>query len=93
MVSKVLQAPPFSKVPYAIQGGLGAALPMILPEVSLEVLTQEFGTYPALRILHALREENRWHNLGENTLQHPSRHRLLQMFCLSTPTWRSAVLK
>jgi hypothetical protein len=82
-----------TKVPYFIQGGFSVALPRILPNTHLEALTQEFGTYPVLQILHALREENRWHHYGDGTLQHPAKHRLLEMFLPSSPTWRSAVLQ
>lgn len=91
-LQQLLTSRPFTRIPYMIQGGLSVALPAALPSVRWEALTQEFGTYPVLRVLHALREENRWHHYGNGDLQHPSKRRLLQMFCPPSPLWRKAVL-
>ena len=91
---KTLLAPrPFAAMPYNNQGGLCAALPLVLPHARVAALTQEFGTYLPLRILHALREENRWHHYGKGSLDHPSKRRLLRSFCPPAPTWRTAVLE
>ncbi len=84
---------PFTKLPYIIQGGLGAALPATLPGVRVEALTQEFGTYPVLQVLHALREENRWHHYGGGALNHPSKRRLRKIFYPPSAAWRAAILE
>lgn len=91
---KTLLAPrPFAAMPYNTQGGLCAALPPVLPHARVAALTQEFGTYPPLQILHALREENRWHHYGNGTLDHPSKRRLWRSFCPPVPAWRAAALE
>ncbi len=78
--------------PYASRGGLCAALPNALPGTRVTGVVQEFGAYPALRVLHGLREENRWHHYGDGDLAHPAKHRLRSLFCPNHPSWRRAVL-
>lgn len=89
----LLGARRFVAVPYTNQGGLGTALPEWLPQARVAALTQEFGTYPSLRVLYALREENRWHHYGNGDLAHPSKRCLLQTFCPLSPAWQAAVLE
>ena len=82
---------PLNGPPYAIRGGL----PMIFAELQHTETTfvgQEFGTYGPLKVLHALREENRWHHHGAGTLAHPAKLRLKQAFCPDDEKWRQAVL-
>lgn len=81
-----------SAPPYASRGGLCAALPGVLPGVRVDAVVQEFGTFPALRVLHGLREENRWHHYGDGGLDHPVKRRLRGLFCPDDPDWRRAVL-
>src|SRR5262249_37406785 len=45
-------------VGYAVRGGYANAF----ARLPVCVLTQELGTYPPVRVLHALREENRAHH-------------------------------
>ncbi len=77
---------------YLNRGGLAPALVHWLPGVRVTALTQEFGTRGALRVLHAMREENRWHHYGAGTLDHPSKRRLRTAFCPSSRRWREGVL-
>ncbi len=77
---------------YANRGGYGCMLARRLPQACVDVVTQEFGTWPALRVLHALREENRWHFYGTGNLNHQSKRRLKEAFCPSSQRWRRAVL-
>lgn len=93
VLRRLFKLRPLADFPYQIQGGMCTALPNIIPSTRLEALTQEFGTYSTVRVLHALREENRWHHYGDGALQHPSKRRLLRMFYPCSPAWKSAILK
>ena len=75
-------------VAYTVRGGLGAALPRLLPHVRIDFVLQEIGTYPPLRVMHALREENRWHFFGEGGIAHPAKQRLREALCPAAPAWR-----
>lgn len=77
---------------YTVRGSLGAALPRLLPDARVEFVLQEIGTQPALRVLHALREENRWHHYGDGHIEHPAKHRLLEALCPASPAWREAAI-
>ena len=45
---------------YAIRGGLGTWCQSLF-DITYDVLVAEFGTYSVLKVLQALREENRAH--------------------------------
>lgn len=75
-------------VAYTIRGGMGGILPQTLPATRIDFLLQEIGTYPPLRVFHALREENRWHYYGNGDLRHPAKLRLCEMLCPASPDWR-----
>ncbi len=75
---------------YSVRGSLGAALPRLLPGVRIEFVLQEIGTWSPLRVLHALREENRWHYYGGSHPDHPAKRRLLEALCPASPAWREA---
>lgn len=77
---------------YTVRGSLGAALPRLLPGVRTEFVLQEIGTWPAARVLHALREENRWHHHGDGDAGHPARLRLREALCPASPAWREAAI-
>lgn len=78
--------------PYTVRGSLGAALSRLLPEVRTSFVLQEIGTWSPLRVLHALREENRWHHYGAGTLDHPAKRCLLEALCPASPAWREAAV-
>ena len=65
----------------------------LFSRAKLHFATQEFGTLPPLRVLAALREENRWHHHGGGTLDHPAKRRLLAVFCPPSERWREQVLR
>ena len=65
----------------------------LLPKAEVYFAGQEFGTFHALRVLAALRAENRWHHYGAGTLDHPCKRRLLEAFCPGDERWRAAVLQ
>lgn len=74
---------------YVIRGSMGAWLPRMLPAAGVDFVLQELGTYPPFRIFRALREENRWHQYGAATLDHRSKHELLEALCPASPAWRN----
>jgi len=78
---------------YTVRGSLGAALPRLLPGVRTTFLLQEIGTWSPPRVLHALREENRWHHYGGGSIDHPAKRRLLEALCPAAPDWRNAAVE
>lgn len=80
---------------YVTRGGMGEALPACLPATRVDFLLQELGTYPPLRVFHALREENRWHYHGHDNenLKHPAKLRLREALCPAAPEWRRQAVK
>ena len=74
------------------RGAMLGALGRILPGCAIDALTAEFGTYGGVRLLHALREENRWHHYGSGSLDHPAKRRLVAMFNPDSVRWREAVI-
>lgn len=77
---------------YVIRGGMGSRLVQALPRATVDFVLQEIGTHPALTVLHALREENRWHHYGAGTLGHATKERLREISCPSDPQWRRRAL-
>jgi hypothetical protein len=55
-------------------------------------MIQEFGTHNPIRVLHVLREENRWHHFGEQSLSHPAKAKLKDVFYPPSLRWRQRVL-
>lgn len=96
MLSRALQRPIAGGVtapsPYTVRGSLGAALPRLLPDVRVEFVLQEIGTWSTLRVLHALREENRCHLHGTSNPDHPAKQRLREALCPASPAWREAAV-
>ena len=44
------------------------------------------------KVVHALRQENRWHHYGDWNLSHPAKRALKEAFGPGDPSWRSKVL-
>ena len=78
---------------YRTRGGLADLLSAALPQARVDFIGQEFGTYNPVKVLHALREENRWHHYGAGMLTHPTKHALKLTFSPDDQSWRRAVLK
>ena len=78
---------------YVARGSMGGCLPHVLPSTRLDCVLQELGTYTALRVLRALREENRWHHHGRATPDHPVKRVLREAFCPASPAWRAGVVE
>ena len=78
---------------YDIIGGVADLFKEMFASAQPVYLTAEFGTYPALRVLHALREENRCHFYVAHDHGHPAKQRLKEALCPSADSWRSRVLR
>jgi Protein of unknown function (DUF2817) len=82
-----------SGVGYDIQGGYADCFDVLPGGAEMHVVTQEFGTYPSVLVLHALREENRWHHYGDGTIAHPVKRRLKEVFAPKSQAWRETVIR
>jgi hypothetical protein len=80
-------------VAYTVRGGLGAAMPHLLPRTRIDFVLQEIGTYPPLKVLHALREENRWHFYGDGGVAHPAKLTLRETLCPRATDWRRKAVR
>jgi hypothetical protein len=78
---------------YRVEGGLESMILDVFAGSDVICLGQEFGTYSGVKVVHALREENRWRHYGAGTLDHASKRRLKETFCPDDPSWRTAVLQ
>ena len=81
-----------SGVGYDIRGGYAVCFGVLPDGTEMHVVTEEFGTYPSVRVLHALREENRWHHYGDGTTLHPAKQRLKEVFAPKSHEWRESVI-
>ena len=75
-------------VAYEVRGSMGAALPRAVEQAKFDCVLQEIGTHSPLRVLHALREENRWHFFGDGSIVHPVKERLREALCPAAVEWR-----
>ena len=87
-LERELTDPTGPSVAYTVRGGYGAALRHLLPASRIDFALQEIGTYPPLTVLHALREENRWHFYGDGSIVHPAKLRLREVLCPQAVDWR-----
>ena len=80
-------------VAYEVRGSMGAALPRVLPRSRFDCVLQEIGTRGPLTVLHALREENRWHFFGDGSIVHPAKQRLRDALCPAATEWRRGAVR
>lgn len=78
---------------YVVSGGLTAGVRRAAPHARVTGIVQEFGTYPTLRVIAALRDENRWHLHGARTVTHRSKQRLARALCPPDAAWRTRVVQ
>jgi hypothetical protein len=64
----------------------------VLGEAALHALVQEFGTYPVLRVICALRQENRAHFHDMRDVRHPAKRALLSALRPNDEKWRMSVV-
>lgn len=78
---------------YPIRGSLETWCKAMFPQSSYDFLTAEFGTYNNIKVIEALRSENRVYWWGHN---HPSsaraKQRLVEVFAPGEQHWRETVL-
>ena len=82
-----------NSVGYETRGGLAAAFRSLTHKPQVDYVTQEFGTYSPVRVLHALQRENYFHHHGEDDVSHQSKQRLKEIFCPASEHWRRTVLE
>jgi hypothetical protein len=77
---------------YEIRGMLSDAFSMLEPAPDWSFILQEFGTYPALRVINALRLENFWHQHRNVGTDHWSKQKLKNMLAPKDVEWRTSVV-
>ncbi|OUL20094.1 hypothetical protein BV378_30300 [Nostoc sp. RF31YmG] len=90
----VVEAYKARKVTYIFRGGLGSWCKAKFPQCNYRFLTAEFGTYPVIQVVEALRAENRAHFFSPpNHLSKDwTRQRLMEVFAPADEDWRDAVV-
>ena len=78
---------------YGFKGAYSEAYAQFSGSFSVDFVTQEFGTYPNLYVLHALRDENRSHRLGDRSKNSPSKQQLKEAFNPDHSLWQTKVIK
>jgi hypothetical protein len=75
---------------YEIRGALGPWLEQRAAGLEYDCLLAEFGTLPGLRVLAAMRYENRVYHYAadDEARKRAARERMLEAFCPSAPAWR-----
>ena len=81
------------KSAYHVDGTQQDMYSRLLPGAEVHFATQEFGTVHPLRMLAALRAENRWHHYGIGEWEHASKRRLRAVFSPVDQRWRENVLR
>jgi Protein of unknown function (DUF2817) len=90
--SRVTALQPETGSAYRVRGGLQFMIFRALAHADVMFIGQEFGTYNPIKVLHALREENRWHHFGSGSPDHPVKQKIQEVFCPKGERWRKAVL-
>lgn len=90
----VVEAYQARKVTYIFRGGLGSWCKAKLPQCNYRFLTAEFGTYPVISVVEALRAENRAHFFSppNHPIKDWTRQRLMEVFVPADQGWRNAVV-
>jgi hypothetical protein len=82
-----------SRAAYRALGAQQEMYERLFARAEIHFATQEFGTLHTVRVLAALRAENRWHHYAGGAVDHVSKHRLLAVFCPPDERWRTQVLR
>jgi hypothetical protein len=77
---------------YRVRGTYNSSFRVLLPGASLFLIGQEFGTYSPIRVLRALRAENRSYHYGSSSARLVAARALREVFDPDNETWRQAVL-
>jgi hypothetical protein len=76
---------------YEIRGEFGMWCRSLFPGRTYHALLAEFGTYNILRVIGALRQENRATHWGDASSQAAARKELREVFAPSSPGWQRLV--
>ena len=87
-IGSPLVDPAAGQAVFRIRGGMGGALPEVLPGARIDFVLQEIGTCPTLAVLRALREENRFHHHCGPDVRHPAKLALLDALRPDSESWR-----
>jgi hypothetical protein len=91
---RVQHSDPAGSIAYQARGGLGTWCRAAFPDRAYELLCAEFGTYPPLRVLAALRAENQAHFWGrpDDLATRRAKLRFRETFVPASPRWRARVV-
>lgn len=80
---------------YRARGALTEWMTRALPNRSLKSVVAEFGTYSSIRVLNALRRENRAFYYAErgSAAYRSAKQELVECFCPASERWRQRVLE
>lgn len=78
---------------YGFNGAYSEAYTQFAGSFSVDFVAQEFGTYPNLYVLHALRDENRTHHLGDRSINSPPKQHLREAFSPDHSLWQNKVIR
>jgi hypothetical protein len=89
--SRVVHSDPVRSIAYQARGDLAAWCRATFPDRSYELLCAEFGTYPPLHVLAALRAENQAHFWGrpDQPMTLWAKRQLLEAFVPKSTDWRA----
>ena len=91
-LGRTLVSDPATSGAYDIRGLLSEVFEMLDPNPDWNFVLQEFGTYPGIRVLNTLRQENQWHHYGDGSLDNWTKHQMKKMFAPDSPGWRESVV-
>ncbi len=77
---------------YVVRGGLASGMRETLPQARVHAVVQEFGTCPVVKVISALRDENRAHFFGSEETTRRARQALLAALRLDDSEWRERVV-
>ena len=78
-------------VAYAARGTQSNMYYRLFPGPQTFFAAQEFGTYHSMRVLEALRAENRWHHHGGGKVDHATKVALREVFNPDNAEWRESI--
>jgi hypothetical protein len=86
---------PETSIAYTVSGLLSRLTENIFPNAGVFPIVLEFGTYNFIRVVSALRAENRVHFYGEPTSTRGQyvKNQLLEIFCPKNTNWRRQFLE
>ncbi len=89
--ARVVHCDPARSIAYQTRGDLAAWCRARFPVRSYDLLCAEFGTYPPLGVLSALRAENQAHFWArpDQPMTHWAKRRLMEAFVPSSARWRA----